>query len=63
MDDMLHDIDEAERDARRLRALWIGHLALFTLLLVLTAAALGRAQAEDPGTVVMRLQWTVGAQP
>jgi hypothetical protein len=55
--------DDTEQTARRIRAVRVGHLALFALLLALTAATLGRASAENPERVVLRLPWTGEARP
>jgi hypothetical protein len=57
MKDAMHITDEDARDARRLRVVRIGHLALFALVLAGTAATLGRARADDPAMVVLRLPW------
>ena len=59
----MRDIDEAERDARRIRAVRVGHLALFMLILALTAGTLGRASADNPERVVLRLPWAAEARP
>jgi hypothetical protein len=67
MKDILHRIDTGtdggDRDARRIRAVQVGHLALFVLVLALTAVTLGRARADDPATVVLRLPWVADPQP
>ena len=57
MKDAMRITDEDARDARRLRVVRVGHLALFALVLAGTAASLGRARADDPATVVLRLPW------
>jgi hypothetical protein len=60
----MDDIQEEDPRAQwRARAVGVCHVALFAGLIGLTAASLGRARADDPGSVVLRLPWSAAATP